>query len=241
MKKKLTTPVAEEPKKTAHEMILDTISEKSSLKQEVFANTKTLFSDLKSVLKEMSVQLSKEVVNIDKRVAVNYSENGPFQAELKIGGDVLIFYMHTNVFEFDKEHQLWKTSYVKNDEKNSFCGMINVYNFLSDSFTYNRLNDVGYLIARIFVNREFHYFVEGKRQLSFLYNDFVNAVIDKEAIRSIVESAILYCLDFDLLSPPYDSVKEVTVSEIQENANNMIMRTGKRLGFRFEADSDRIE
>ena len=52
--------------------------------------------------------------------------------------------------------------------------MINIYNFLADSFKYNRLNDVGYLVGRVFLNKDLHYFVEGKRQLGFLYNDFVN-------------------------------------------------------------------
>src|SRR5574340_1141800 len=57
---------------------------------------------------------------------------------------------HTNVFEFDTRHLVWKTSYVKEKATRSFCRMINVYNFLPDSFKYNRANDLGYLVARIF-------------------------------------------------------------------------------------------
>ena len=119
--------------------------------------------------------------------------------------------------------------------------MINVYNFLADSFKYNRTRDIGYLIARVFINRELHYFVEGKRQLGFLYNDFSKAVIDKKAITAIIESAILYCLSFDLFTPPFTTVNEVSVEEIVEASNSMQITTGKRLGFRFIADNDRIE
>ena len=52
------------------------------------------------------------------------------------------------------------------DRANSYCGVINIYTFLSDSFKFNRNADEGYLIGRIFVNRERSYFVEGKHQTS---------------------------------------------------------------------------
>ena len=55
-----------------------------------------------------------------------------------------------------------KQKYVKEDKMRSFCGVIHVYNFLNDSFKYNRLNDVGNLVARIFVNKDKHFFVEGE-------------------------------------------------------------------------------
>ena len=75
----------------------------------------------------------------------------------------------------------------------------------------------------------------------FLYNDFVNAVIDKKAVREIIESAILYALNFDLFTPPYDEVKEISVKDFQEVTKNMMLKTGKRMGFVFQADSDQIE
>ena len=66
--------------------------------------------------------------------------------------------MHTNTFSFDKSHQIWNSSYVKEDEYKAYCGVINVYNFLSDSFKYNRANDLGYMIGRLFINKEKHFF-----------------------------------------------------------------------------------
>jgi hypothetical protein len=119
--------------------------------------------------------------------------------------------------------------------------MIIIYNFLADSFKYNRINDVGYMVARIFINSELHYFVEGKRQLGFLYHDFPNKTINQQALKNIVESAIIYALDFDLFTPPFEEMQEVSVSQILETSENMRIKTGKRLGFRFRADSDQIE
>lgn len=223
------------------DIIMKLLKEKSSLKQDIYQNSMKQFGDLKSVLRHVAEELNTEIQKIDPRIIIEYRDRGEFEVELRVAGDVLIFHMHTNVFEFDKSHPLWKTSYVKENPSNSFCGMIVVYNFLADSFRFNRVNDVGYMVARIFLNHENHFFVEGKRQMGFLYNDFVNSVLDKETLCKIVESTVIYSLDFDLFTPPFDSVKEVSVSEIQEAANSMAIKTGKRLGFRFQADSDQIE
>lgn len=223
------------------DLIVKTLKEKSVVKQDVFHQTISVFKGFKEVLKEIAEELSKKAGEIDKRLDVRYTDKSEFEAELKVAGDVLIFYMHTNVFDFDKNHPIWKTSYVKGKEYNSFCGMINVYNFLSDSFKYNRARDLGYLIARVFVNRELHYFVEGKRQLGFLYNDFAHDVLDKKAMRKVVESAVLYCLNFDLFVPRFEEVKEVSVQELQEASSAMQLKTAKRLGFRFEADNDVVD
>ena len=227
--------------KTARELIVKLLKEKSTLKQDIFQNTIAQFGELKKNLKQISEDLKSEISGVDKRVIIEYKERGDNEVELRVAGDLLIFHMHSNVFEFDKSHPVWKTSYVKDNVYNSYCGMIVVYNFLADSFKYNRGNDVGYLIARIFINSENHFFVEGKRQLGFLYNDFVNSKLDASTLKKIAESTILYALDFDLLTPPFDSVKEVSVSEVIEAANQLQIQTGKRLGFRFQADNDQTE
>jgi hypothetical protein len=119
-------------------------------------------------------------------------------------------------------------------------GKILVYNFLTESMTYNRPNDLGYLIARIFINKDNHYFVEGKRQLGFLYSDFSTQEFDEAAIRKVLESTVLYSLDFDPFTPPYDQVIQVTVGEIQESEIQAKIATGKRLGFRFQTDPGAI-
>lgn len=228
-------------KKNSFELILDTIRDKSVMKQQVYKNTCLMFSHFGKVLQEVCEELQVALEDVSKVIKIKYSEDSSFERQLKIAGDVLIFAMHTNVFQFDRSHAMWNTSYVREDNYRAFCGVINVYNFLTDSFKYDRKNDSGYLVARIFVNRDMHYFVEGKRQLGILYNDFVHAKLDKKQIRKIVESIILYTLDFDLLTPSYDIVKEVTVSEIEQLTSHVKMRTGKRLGFKFQADTDAID
>lgn len=225
-----------ENKKT-RQLILDTLKEKGYLKQHIFEQTFEIFEELKSILAETNKYFTRKLNSEDKKLYFQYKDKGDFEAVVSFAGDTLIFTMHTNVFNFERSHSIWKQSYVKEDESRSYCCVINVYNFLTDSFRYDRENDLGYLIARIFVNKDKHYFVEGKRQLGFLYNDFATAVINREALINIVDSTILYTIDFDLLMPDYDSVKQVSVSDINLAYETLQPVTAKRLGFKFQADN----
>jgi hypothetical protein len=226
----------QEPK----ELIDQLLREKSVLKQDVFSTTIDTFQDLKEVLKEVISEITTRFGNTDKRVEIYYQDRGDFQAEIKVASDVLIFQMHTNVFQFDDEHPLWKSGYLKDQPKNSYVGIINVFNFLADSMRYQRQMDIGYLLGRIFLNKDRHFMVQGKRQLGFLYNDFINSTLDKATLKKVVESIILYTLDFDLLIPPYEHLQQVTVEQIQSISQSHTLATGKRLGFKFGLDDQHM-
>jgi|TARA_Y100000385_G_C12920753_1_gene562442 hypothetical protein len=222
------------------DLLFNLIKDKSVLKQDIFSNIILNFKVLKSVLKEIGDDLNDKMTKVDERVIIEYKDSGEFEAQLRVAGDLLVFQMHSNVFKFSLENSLWKSSYLSENPNRGFCGLINVYNFLNDSFKYNRSNDLGYLIGRLFINHENHFMVQGKRQLGFLYNDFINAIIDKEKLKSIVQSAILYSLDFDLLVPNYDLVNQVSVNQVKQVGDNLKLRTAKRLGFVFQNNNDEI-
>jgi len=219
-------------------MILQTLEHKSVVKQKVFDNTKTVFEELKVILKNISEEYNKELQggDCDERVCLEVKESGDKEISIKVAGDMLIFSMHTNVFQFFREHEIWNNPYVMVCPDNAYSGMITIYNFLADSFKFNRLEDLGYLVARIFINRENHFLVEGKRQIGFRQQDFDKAVITKDSLRKVVETAINYSLNFDLLVPPYDNIKIASVAQMHEQVQNSRIRTGKRLGFRFNSD-----
>lgn len=218
------------------DIILEKFKVKGVLKQQVFKNTYGSFIMLKEVLYELAKEYNEVLNEPNKKLWLKYKDRGRYQASFKFGGDLLIFSMHSNVFEFDKHHSVRNTGYIKKNIQGSFCGIINIYNFLADSFKHNRENDLGYLVGRIFINKDNFYFVEGKRQMGVIYKNFGKATIDKEALRNIVESALQYILEFDLLVPPYDNVKIISVESVQEKNNKMLQQTGKRLGFKFNSD-----
>lgn len=218
--------------------IFKVLQDKGVMKQEVYNHTLQGVKLLKSYIHDLAENLKNRIVKVDERVKVEYEDRGDFEMRLKLGGDILIFIMHTNVFDFDTGHTIHTSTYVKEEPYRAYCGMISVYNFLADSFKYNREEDLGYLIARIFINKENHFFVEGKRQLGFLYNNFAGQKFDKKKAGEVVDSAILYSLSFDLLTPPFQNVIEVSVNEVNAVSHAARMKTGKRLGFRFQSDID---
>ena len=220
----------------SEEKIVSLLKEKACTKQKIYRITKNIFANFQDVLQEKANILNNEIQ--DKDVEVSYEESGDFDAKLKFSGDTLLFHMHSNIFDFDSSHQIHKTSYVKEDKMRSFCGVINIYNFLSDSLKYNRLNDAGFLIARIFINKDNHFFVEGDKQLGFLFNDFVNQQIDEVQICKIIATAMIYALNFDLQTPNFNDVKVVSLHQILDINNNHKIKTSKRLGFKFSSETN---
>jgi hypothetical protein len=217
--------------KKQKQTILKLLTEKSVMKQDVYTNTIAVFNELKQLVKEKADELQAEILPVDKRINI-YSKDISLQAiQMKVAGDILDFQMHSNVFQFDRSHPMYKTSYIKQHELNSYCGIISVYNFLADSYKYNRSNDLGYLIARIFVNREKKFFLETKTQIGYKYNAMSEGVIGKDQMVDMINELIIYVISFDLLTPPFDSVRQVTVYEMQEKSSSAALRTGKSLGY----------
>lgn len=220
------------------EQILKLLKDKSVMKQDVFKNTMATFDLLKQAISEIAQNLKQETEVIDKRIGVTVTETNNYVTQLKVAGDMLEFFMHTNVFQFDKSHVMFKTGYVKQNEYNSYCGIINVYNFLADSFKYNRSEDLGYLVCRIFINREMRFFIEAKGMMGTKYASFSDAPINKEQLLEVINDLIIYVISFDLFTPPFDSVKQVSVGEIQEKVSSINLRIGKRLGYGASAGTD---
>jgi hypothetical protein len=215
----------------------ESIAVKSNIKQLVYTNTLYSFNLLKEVLKEIVEEYKAALLDkVPANVLPAFQEKGPFEAEFRLAGDLLVFSMHSNVFTFNREHPMWNTDYVKKGPLNSYCGIVHIYNFLADSFKYNRLQDLGYLIARIFINQENHFFVEGKRQSGELVKDFEHDIITKEALHQILKTAIQYAVNFDLLVPPYDQVKIASVEQMKVEISHAKIMTGKRVGFKFNSD-----
>jgi len=218
--------------------LFEVLNKKGQLKQLVYQNTLDSTRLLKKVIDDLLAEYRKDHPSGTQSISFFKEDMGDFEVHLQFAGDVLVFSMHTNIFEFSRYHEVMSTGYIKEDKNRSYCGIINIYNFLADSFKYNRINDVGYLIGRIFINKDKCYFIEGKREVGMLYGNFGQEVFDENAARKLVESAVLYAINFDLLTPPFDAVKEISLEEVKSMVDSYTLKTGKRLGFKFQADRD---
>jgi len=220
------------------QQLVDLLKSKSILKQNVYYNNVKWFNVFKKELYDCVAMLSKDLDDNADNIRLKIVDRSDTEVQLYIGSDVLIFQMHTNVFKIAEDNYVHQSSYIKQNPNNAYCGIINIYNFLADSYQFNRSNDYGYLISRIFINRENHFFIEGKGQLEFVYKDFLNQVLNKDVIIDVIMKVAAFAVDFDLTTPPYNKVSVVSVNEMQTISSNYKLKTGKRLGFKFQADSE---
>lgn len=213
--------------------ILKLLKEKSATKQLIYRNTKEVFDDLVVSLKSKEKSLTSLLKNEVENVELEFKSNGLFDVQLKFAGDTLLFHMHSNIFDFPTTHEIFKSKYINSDKTRSFCGVINIYNFLSDSLKYNRLNDEGVLIGRIFINKEKKFFVEGDEDLGSLFKEFSKKEINSESIEEIINECMIFTLNFDLCSPNFNDVRLVSVHHLLTMSMNQKIKTSKRLGYQL--------
>ncbi|MBO7346767.1 MAG: hypothetical protein J6U29_04295 [Bacteroidales bacterium] len=219
------------------DLICNQLTAKSNLKIATAQKSATAFELLKQETQKFP-DIYK-ATNNNPEIVVSYESKQPQCFSLRYGSDVLFCHLHSNVFEFSRDHEVMKTPYIRENKDRSFCGMISIYNFLTDSVIYERLNDSGYLIGRVFINSEGHCYIDGKRELGQIYNNFSSTIFDETMAKTILEAALQYTINFDLLVPPYEMVQEMTIHEMMElNNKHALVKTAKRLGFRFQADTD---
>lgn len=219
--------------------LFNNVWDKSHLKQNVYQVTYEAFKKFKEeamkiVNEFQAFSESKE----GEKTPFSYKDKGDLEFEITFGGDVLLFLMHSNIFELPRNHEMMNSKYVKDDKERSYGGLIQIYNFLADSFKFGRGNDVGYMIGRLMVNKENHYLIEGKKEIGTIYHQFQKSILDEEAIRNVITSSIEYTMNFDLLVPPYEKVVFITVMDVLQASQGSHLSTGKRLGFRFQADKE---
>lgn len=128
------------------------------------------------------------------------------------------------------------SEYVKSQPSRSFVGTVHVYNFLADSFKYDRDEDNGYLVARIFINSEEGFFVEGKRQRNMGVSHYGEQLLTRENWRKVAETAFKYAVEENPLVPPYELVMQTDMATLKQYIMTSKIKTAKRMGFGFRAD-----
>lgn len=220
--------------------ILATLKTKTAIRNRIESMLVGKFDELRNVIRNITLEYNQALdAESDLGLQLTSKLAGDHVIQLEIGEDMLLFVRHNSIFQFDRDHGVWKQDYVTQDPSRSYSGIISVYNFLSDSFRFDRDEDLGYMIARLFINAEGAFFVEGKRQRSMGVDSFGKCAIDAVHLRKFVETAMRYAIDFDLLAPPYDAVKVTDLIHMKMEIQSSKSKTGKRLGFQFNSDDVR--
>ena len=212
------------------DQIFDGLKQKSTAKQAIYRNTMATFDLLRKVTQELVVELSRKITPVDSSVVIEYRPVNDMEFHIRFSGDLLVFVLHSNIVTFPDDYGPMATKYVEEDFRRPFFGHIMAYNFMADSIKYQRLNDPGYLVGRLLVNIDHHYFLEGVQQLELPDNDMSDNKITADALKLFVESAMIAAVNNDLIAPPLDDIQKITVKQKLEN--QQVSRPSK-VGFSF--------
>jgi hypothetical protein len=223
-----------DPKEQNRLQLTQLLQNKAALKQDIAEDAEAVFLNLKETIKRELVAL-RAIVS-DDRVRLHFKERGDYEIHVYIGSDVLVFSLHHNVFRLPDHNPLWGTGYFQQNEQRGYFGVIYVYNFLAESLIQNRLDDSGYLISRLFVNHEKHFFIEGRTQLSGIFRDTERHQWNDDICSLVVQMTFAYALSFDLYIPPYEIQDEISVNQMNYMGETLKLQTGKRLGFKLKSE-----
>jgi len=212
-------------------LIAQGLTEKSSAKQAIFRATQQAFTLLRQVSQQLCLELTQKVTaDSDYSVKIDYQSVNEMEFHIRFSGDLLVFVMHSNIVTFPDDFGPLSTPYVEADFRRRFFGHIMAYNFMADSIRYQRLNDPGYLLGRLLINIDSHYFLEGVEQLKLPGNDMSASLISAEALRLFVESAMIAAVNNDLIAPPLPEIQRISVKQKLENQQ---VSRGSKVGFNF--------
>jgi len=211
------------------------LESKSSAKQVTYKNLLSSFDLLAKESRRIINELKKRVKPGDEDVTVDFKNINEHEFHVKLAGDLLVFVLHTNVVTFGDDHPLMKSDYINEKEINRYFGQIMIYNFMSDSIKYNRMNDPGYLLARILINHENRFLVEGEGPLGFLYNTISPSHITESDLNTMVKHSLKIAIENDLMAPPFPDVRFITV--YQKNEKTQELGAGQKIGFKMSYQS----
>jgi hypothetical protein len=212
------------------ENIVTALKDKAVLKQKLYKTTLDIFDGLRSEAADASRFLHTKMAVTEPTVPIAFQESGELEFRLRISGDLLVFSMHSNIMTLPPDHPTLRKEYIREDPKRAYFGQIFIYNFMYDSFRYNRQQDMGYMVARLLVNCERRFFIEGVRPLNFIHPEISDAEINPETLKKLLEQAMLTAIETDLTSVPVQSMLLMTVGDkLAQNES----RAGEKLGFQF--------
>ncbi|MBR5651056.1 MAG: hypothetical protein IKW93_02405 [Bacteroidales bacterium] len=211
------------------EQLFEEMIRVNMLEHEVIYHTMKSFKMLRDAAKRIEEKFESKYPENNMGFDVNKSSEYVF--EVSFGSDVLAFICHPDVYCFPKNHETMRLPYVTENKSNSYCGVIEIYNFLSESFQLNKLDDSGALIGRVYVNREGHFYVEGVRELAGFLSRFGSEVFSIAAAEKIIESSIEVALHYDMFVPEISELTRISIDSFMAYRDKMMLRSGKKIGF----------
>lgn len=204
---------------------------KSTAKQVTYKKLISAFELLAKESKRVIAELKKKTKPGDTDVTLGFERINEHEFQVKLAGDMLVFVLHTNIVTFDDTHEVMKDSYIQAAEINRYFGQIMIYNFMSDSLKFHRVNDPGYLLARLLINHDGRYIIEGEGKLGVVFSHISESPITEADLNILVKLALTLAIENDLMAPPYTQVKFITLYQKLEKTQEL--GAGQKIGFRM--------
>lgn len=206
------------------------LESKSTAKQTAYKHICRAFSVLEAESKRVVEELKRRANPSDKDVTVEFNSINAQEFDVKLAGDMLIFVLGTNIVTLEESHTIMKEDYIRENEVNRYFGQIMVYNFMAESLKYNRTNDPGYLLARIMINHENRFFIEGERELQD-FNPISQLPVTDEELQQVVRIVLKMAIENDLVAPAFTEVKAITLN--QKRDHNLELGGAQKIGFKM--------
>jgi hypothetical protein len=207
------------------------LESKSTAKQVTYKNLLAAFEVLRKEANRIITELTTRAKLEDEDVTIYFRDVNEHEFEVKLAGDLLTFVLHTNIVTFDPNSEVMKDPYVTEKVVNRYFGQIMMYNFMADSQKFNRINDPGYLLARLLINHEKRYVVEGDGRLAGLAMKISPAPITDEELAILVKFVMMSAIENDLMAPPFPDVRFITLHQKMEKTQEL--GAGQKIGFRM--------
>lgn len=206
------------------------LESKSNAKQTAYKHIRTVFSMLSEESRSIVEELKRRAKPTDRDVTVEFHQLSPQEFHVKLAGDMLIFVMNTNIVTVEESHPILNEDYIRENEVNRYFGQIMIYNFMVESLKYHRHNDPGYLLARLMVNHENRFFIEGEKELES-YNKISPDPVSEEDLKKVVKIVLKMAIENDLVAPPFTEVKSITLN--QKRDHTLELGGAEKIGFRM--------
>jgi hypothetical protein len=209
---------------------------KSGVKQVTYRNICTAFKGLKEEAIHIINEINSKTHSKDEDITLSVVDISEQEFHVKVAGDLLAFFLHTNIITLSDDYAYNKSEYVLENTDRKYLGQINVYNFMADSLKYNRMHDPGYLVSRLMVNFENHFIVEGDKPIDFLFETVSTKTLDRTDLNVLVHLIITQAIENDLVAPPFNQIRGLTLQ--QKLANTEVVGAGQKIGFQMNSMRD---
>lgn len=209
---------------------------KSTAKQITYKNLVAAFQTLQADARQVIAEVKAKTKPGDQDVTTDFLVVNEHEFQVKLAGDLLVFVLHTNIVTFQEDHPVMQTEYIRQQTVNRYFGQIMIYNFMSDSIRFNRVNDPGYLLARLLINHEGRYVIEGDGPLAQFSQQVSDTAISEIELTNLVKIALALAIENDLVAPPFPQVRFITLHQKLEKTQEL--GAGQKIGFRMSYQSN---